>query len=985
MNIQMNFAQNFWWIVAKFLPKTKNMTKRILLNLILLFSCSAYTFAQSGTIRGTVYDDATGEVLIGVTVVIDGTEKGTVTDIDGKFEIKLEPGTYTLKVSYVSYGTLNIENTAVTEGEVTVLDNIRLKEDVAQLEELVVTAQAIRTTEEALLAVKMKSANLLDGISSTSFRRIGDSDAASAIKRVTGVSIEDGKYVFVRGLGDRYTKSTLNGVDIPGLDPDRNTVQMDMFPTSLIDNIVVLKSFTPDLPGDFTGGIVNIDIKDFPEEKTFNISLSGGYNPSMHFNSDYLTYNGGDTDFLGFDDGTRDIPTNQSVDNIPLYPQVIGKPNSEQGLRFRSILESFTPQMAAMKKNSFMDYGLGLNFGNQISAGKNTIGYNLSVIYKNSTEYYKDAEYGRYGKGNSDEYELQTLEYQKGDYGTNNVVLSGLAGIALKRDQAKYRINFLHSQNGESKAGIFNFRGSEFGAVFEANQNNLEYSERSLTNILLAGTHFSKDETWEIEWKLSPTRSRITDPDVRFIRYRTDLPNLSINSEVGFPERIWRFLEEDNLAGKVDATKTYQLFGKPSKLKTGANYVYKMRDYEIQNFQFVPFNVPLTGDPNEIFFPENLWPTNENGSRGTRYEPGFLPNNTNKFDAHVENIALYASNEFNIATPLKAIIGLRVEKYNQYYTGLNQDGLALDEEEVLDDLDFFPSLNLIYSIADNKNIRFSYSRTVARPSFKEASFAQIFDPLTGRTFIGGFSDDVDQVTGEVFWNGNLTATKVDNLDLRWEVFQKQGQTISFGGFYKTFDRPIEIVQYVTASNNFQPRNVGDGKALGAEFEVRQSLAFITKALENFTVNGNVTVTYSEIEMGLTEYNARVRKARVGESIDKTRDMAGQAPYIVNTGLSYKGPENSFEAGFYYNVQGKTLTYVGIAEKPDVYSVPFHSLNFNANKSFGRDKKFQVGMNVSNLLGAKRKLVFESFGAQDQIFSKLSPGTNISFKLGYTFR
>ena len=961
------------------------MIKHIAGCIISLLTLSTYSFAQTGTIRGTVFDDGTGEALIGVTVVVDGTDQGTATDIDGKFELKLQPGVYTLKISYISYASVSIENTRVSEGETTVLDNIRLKEDVAELQELVVTAQAIRTTEEALLTVKQKSANLLDGISSTSFRKMGDSDAASAIKRVTGVSVEDGKYVFVRGLGDRYTKSTLNGVDIPGLDPDRNTVQMDMFPTSLIDNIVVLKSFTPDLPGDFTGGIVNIDIKDFPEEKTFNISLTGGFNPSMHFNKDYLTYNGGDTDFLGFDDGTRDIPTGGDVSNIPLYPQVIGRPDSEAGLRFRSILNSFNPTMAAMKEKSFMDYGFGLNIGNQLSAGKSTIGYNFSLVYKNTTEYYEDAEYGRYGKGNSDQYELETLEYQKGDYGTNNVVLSGLAGVALKRDHAKYRLNILHSQNGESRAGMFDFRGSEFGAVFEAAQTNLEYSERSLTNILLAGTHFSKDQSWEIEWKLSPTRSRITDPDVRFIRYRTDLPNLSINSEVGFPERIWRFLEEDNLAGKLDASKSYQLFGRQAKLKVGGSYLYKMRDYEIQNFQFVPFQVALTGDPNEIFSAENLWPSNAGGTRGTRYEPGFLPNNTNKFDSHVENVGVYLSNEFSLASPLKAIVGLRVEQFQQFYTGLNQDGLALDEEQVLDDFDFFPSLNLIYAITDQKNLRFSYSRTIARPSFKEASYAQIFDPLTGRTFIGGFSDDIDQVSGEVFWDGNLTATKVDNFDLRWEAFQTKGQTISLGAFYKSFYRPIEVVQFVTASNNFQPRNVGDGKAVGVEIEVRKSLGFLAEKLDNFTINGNVTVTYSQIEMGTTEYNARVRKARAGETIDKTREMAGQAPYLINTGLAYWGKDNGFEAGLYYNVQGKTLTFVGIAEKPDVFSVPFHSLNFNANRSFGASRKFQLGLNVNNLLGSERKLVFESFEATDKVFSRLKPGTSVSLKLGYSFK
>lgn len=946
-----------------------------------MLNCSAFSFAQNGIIRGTVYDGATGETLIGVTVVVEGTGAGTITDIDGKFEIQLQPGNYNLKVSYVSYASLNIENAKVEEGKVTVLDNIRLNESIEQLAEIVVTAHAIRTTEEALLTTKMKSANLMDGISSTSFRKIGDSDAASAVRRVSGVSVEEGKYVFVRGLGDRYTKSTLNGVDIPGLDPDRNTVQMDMFPTNLIDNIIVLKSFTPDLPGDFTGGVVNIDIKDFPEERVFNVSMNAGYNPAMHFNSRYVTSQKGSTDFLGFDDGTRSIPTEKNED-IPRYADVIGRPDSEQGIQYRNLLQKFNPVMAAIRDKSAMDHGFGINIGNQIGRNNNTIGYNFSLVYRNSTEYYEGAEYGRYGKGNASEYELAAREQQVGDFGSNNVILSGLAGIALKREHAKYRINFLHSQNGESRAGLFQYTNSDLGANFEADQTNVEYSERTLTNVLLGGTHFSRDARWHIDWKISPTASRITDPDIRFTRYRTDGGSLSIGSEVGFPERIWRFLEEDNLAGKTDVTRDYLLFNKSAKLKFGSSYNYKQRNYSIQSFQIIPQGVQLAGDPNEVFAPENLWPSNAAGTRGTRYEPSFLPNNTNKYDANAENIAAYISNEFSITPALKTIIGVRVENYVQHYTGLNQQRVSLNNVKVLDDLDFFPSVNLIHSLTDNQNLRLSYSKTVARPSFKESSYAEIYDPLTGRTFIGGFFEDKDPVTGDIIWDGKLSATRIDNFDIRWEFFQKRAQTVSLSGFYKTFDRPIEMVQYVTAPNNFQPRNVGNGEAIGVELELRQSLGFLSAIAENIFLNGNVTVTESEIAMSPTEYNSRVTKAREGEAIENKRQMAGQAPYIINAGLSYNGLNNGLEAGLYYNVQGETLQFVGVADRPDVYTVPFHSMNFNANKTFGADQRLRVGVGISNILDAERKSVFKSFRAQDQIFSRLKPGTRFSLSLSY---
>src|SRR5690606_14741448 len=303
-------------------------------------------FAQTGIIRGTVSDSATGEPLVGVTVQVEGTTMGTILDFHGKFALTVAEATHTLAVSYVSFSPTRIEDTRVGAGTVTVLDNIRLGAHVAVLQEVVVTVEATRTSDVSLLTVKRRSANLLDGISAANLRKIGDSDAASAVKRVPGVSIEGGRYVFVRGLGDRYTKSTLNGMDVPGLDPDRNTLQMDLFPTNIVDNLVVLKSFTADLPGDFTGGIVDINTKDFPGEKTLSASVSLGYNPSMHFNSNYLTYEGGKTDFLGVDDGTRAIPTGMST-NTPLYADVVGRPGSEPGREFRKILEGFNPTLSA--------------------------------------------------------------------------------------------------------------------------------------------------------------------------------------------------------------------------------------------------------------------------------------------------------------------------------------------------------------------------------------------------------------------------------------------------------------------------------------------------------------------------------------------------------------------------------------------------------------------------------------------------------------
>ena len=952
--------------------------------LIILF-ISSMVSAQNGFIRGTVYDDANGETLPGVTVLIEGTYKGTITDLDGKFNLPIEPGTYNLKLSFISYEALIIEDLEVKADEVNLLDNLRLKEATIEFTEVTIRGTAIRNTENAMLTIKSKSANLLDGISAVSLRKTGDSDAASSIKRVPGVSVEGGKYVFVRGLGDRYTKTILNGVDIPGLDPDRNTLQMDIFPTNVIDNIIVHKSFSPDLPADFTGGVIDIATKDFPASKKGNVSISLGYNPAYHFNSDYITYEGGQTDFLGFDDGTREIPAEQ---NIPFFSEVVGNPDGEKGLRYQEILSTFNPNLAAYRQNSLMDYSIGTSYGNQFPGEKTTLGYSFAFSYKNSTEFYKDAEYGRYGlAGNKDIMEMDVREFQLGDFGVNNVLISGMAGIAIKTLKSKMRINALHLQNGESKGGIFDFEGSDQGSIFSGFQHNLDYSQRSLSNLFFSGKHSLDEAKWEIEWKIAPTFARMDDPDIRFTRYVVSDGNHVIGTESGFPERIWRELSETNLAGLIHITRDYQFRGEDAKLKFGGAYTYKQRDFNIMSFALNIRNVPLTGNPNELLFEENLWPRNGKISEGTAFEARFVPVNPNQFNANTNLAAGYVSTELSPLNRLKAIVGIRLEQYTQRYTGQDQLGTnILDNDKVLDDLDFFPAINLIYNIKEKQNLRFSFSKTIARPSFKELSYAEIFDPISGRTFVGGLFRDANDLAGIEYWDGNLISTDIFNFDLRWETFSTAGQTISGGVFYKKFNNPIEVVQYATQTGAFQPRNVGDGQVIGAEVEIRKNLDFLGENLSSLSIAGNVTITESRIKLSKTEYDSRLENARTGQEVSEYREMAGQAPVIVNFGILYDGGENGFwkglEAGIFYNVQSRTLQYVGIVDRPDIYLEPYHSLNFNGSKSFGKDERWQVGLKAKNILNDNKESIYMSFMADNQYFSRLAPGTSFQLSLAY---
>ncbi len=953
---------------------------------IFIFFLSLNLWAQNGIIRGIVLDESTGDPLISVTVIAEGTTKGILTDLDGKFNLLISPGTYNVKFSYISYESKVITGINVNPGEVTFLDHMLLKSSTIGLGEVTVTANASRNTEGRIMSVKMHSPNLLDGISAANFRRMGDSDAASSIKRVPGVAVEGGRYVYVRGLGDRYTKTILNGVDIPGLDPDRNTMQLDIFPTNIIDNIIIHKSFSGELPADFTGGVIDIETMDFPDHKKGNLFLGSGYNHDFHFRKDYLSYKGGRTDFLGFDDGTRAIPAKT---NLPFFASILRDPTGNQALRYREVLESFNPTMAAMRQTSLMDYNFGASFGNQIPLKKITLGFNFGFSYKSNSEFYKNAEYGRYGlSSDPDVTDLEVREFQVGDFGVSSVLISGIAGFAVKTMHSKYRLNIIHLQNGESKAGIFDYEGSDQGSIFSGYQHNLEYSQRSLTNILINGKHSFNKSKWDLVWKLSPTISSISDPDTRFVRYVTNNSVMKINTESGFPERIWRDLSEINLTGVVHISRKLKFRGEKAGINFGGSYVYKERDFMIHKFMLNIRNLSLTGNPDELFRPENLWPLNgKDYTSGTTYEAGFIPSNPNQFNACSINTAGYVSTELCLVKKLRIIAGLRIEKYMQRYTGQNQLGtIVLINEKVMDNLDIFPSVNMIYSISTNQNLRASYAKTIARPSFKELSFAEITDPISGRTFAGGMFRDADDVAGRVFWDGNLTSSDIHNLDLRWEIFQKDAQMISIGGFYKYFIRPIEIVQYASQTGCFQPRNVGNGQVFGAEIEFRKNLGIISDRFKNLSIISNISVTRSRIELSLTEYYSKIENARTTEKIERYREMAGQSPWIINSGITWDGSDKGFfaglEAGLYYNVQGITLQYTGIADRPDIYSLPFHNLNFTINKRFGKEKRVQIGFKIDNVLNDKRESVFRSFNPTDQFFTKLEPGTTYHLKLNY---
>ncbi len=939
------------------------MSNKTLFSIFLFFSIPLFFYSQSGTISGTVNDGEYNDVLPFANVYVKDTEKGTTTDFEGDYTLELEEGVYTIVFSFVGYETKEVQEVTVKNGEVFTL-NTTLNASAGMLDEVVVTTTARRNTEQSVLNLQKNSATLMDGLSTESIGRSGASTIASAVRSVPGVSVQEGKFIYVRGLGDRYTKSILNGMDIPGLDPDKNTIQMDIFPTNILENIIVYKSASADLPADFTGGVVDIVTKDFPSKKQMGFSFSVGYNPDMHFNENYLSYERGKTDFLGFDDGTRKIPVSQNTD--------IPDPAATNNESLEGITRSFNPKLAAERQNSLMDFSLGFNYGNQFELGENKLGFIASLDYKNTTTFYEGFENGVYQKPEErDEFELRFDRRQFGDLGQNNVLASILTGLSYKTERSKYTLNILHLQNGESRAALFDQR-TEISNFIETVKDNLEYTQRSVSNLLFGGKHSNDDGSFTTDWKIAPTLSKSQDKDVRLTTFIKRDGEFRISPDAGFPNRIWRDLEEVNAVSKIDFTKKYTLFKNNASLKFGGLYSYKQRDYTINSFNigFRDVNTTdLNGDPDAILSDENIWTPESNS--GYYIRGNFQPANT--FDANQNTAALYLSNEFKISEKFRTILGLRAEQFTSYFTGEGRQGgetLVFDNEKLLDKLDFFPSVNLIYEVLPNTNLRLSYSKTTARPSFKEKSLVQIVDLLTGIIFLG---------------NIDLEPSYIDNLDFRFEIFGDDAQMFALSSFYKRFKDPIELVAFSNiAPNNFTPRNAPSAEVLGLEFEARKNFGFIAEGLKNLSVNLNLSIIESRIEMNKgegEEYESRLAFAREGERIDDTRALQGQSPFLINTSILYNNETLGLETGLFYNVQGKTLEVVGFGKNPDVFIQPFNSLGFNISKTIGKEKNSEITFKMDNILDNDRESLYESFGAENRPFEFRSPGR--SFSLGYS--
>ncbi len=937
-----------------------------------IFSAN-YAVAQSkGKISGKLVDSQTGDPLIYANVKIEDTSFGAASDLEGHYIINaVPPGNYTLIVQYIGYASTKVTDVKVVAGEVTTV-NATLSPEILQGDEVVVTAKALTNTEASLLKHRQRAVAVSDAISAEAISQAGAGDAAEAVKQITGASVVDGKYVYVRGLGDRYTSTQLNGASIPSTDPYKRSGSIDLVPTSLIDNIVTVKSFTPDKPGDFSGGTVNIQTKDFPEKLKIDFSTSVSYNTNTTFNDGRNTigYSGGDLDWLGIDDGSRNVPDYIKRNGVPFYNNA----STESLQQLSKATKVFNKQMWTESVTPGMNQSYSLSIGNQINVLNRPLGFIGSLSYSNSYSAYDNGQYNAWNLLEDSSKVLNQL-YNYNHYKTNHEILWGtlLKGSYKLTNSDILSFNLIYNVNGASSADYYegNYTYDKLDDD-DLHQNHvLGFNERRLTSLQFNGDHqFRYLYGLRFDWKASFSQTRQDEPDLRYfttylrINEEEQVPGVFTNL---VPQRYYRYLTEDNNEFAANFALPFnQWSGLKSTLKFGALYSDKNREFEELNYKYSDYN-GYYGDPEAYFSDKNMEPDS------TAVVINGVPYISRDLDLYIEEGDIGANNytgekivnaqylmvDLPILSSLRFIGGVRYEKTDMELMSADnrKENGKISTEDVL------PSINVIYNIKENMNLRLSATRSLARPTLRELAPYASYDFVVGFTAIG---------------NPELKRTLIDNYDIRWEWFSRPGEIYAVSAFYKNFQDPIEQAFIVSASNReITWKNVDEAKTMGVEFEIRKKLDIISPYLSNYMVGTNLSLVHSEVQIHEDEL-ALIRLKR--PNFDDTRELEGQSPFLVNFNLGYDNYEKGVFWNVYYNVFGKRLSEVSKDGTPFVYEQPVHTLN--ANFSMRITNNIKLKLSGKNLLDAEYKKTHEYEGTE-YIFRNHTRGRTFSMGFAYS--
>lgn len=898
---------------------------KILLLLITAgFSLSVFSQTVPGTISGVVRDNATGETMPGVNVVIEGTLRGASTDAEGRFTIpSVTPGNVNMVFTFISYKPLRMEGVIVRSGSVTAIDAV-MEDQSVELDDIVVVATKRTDSEVSVMNSIKNSPVVVSGVSAQLISRTQDKDASEVVRRLPGVSVVDDRFIVVRGLSSRYNNVWLNNSTAPSLEADVRSFSFDLIPSSMIENIFILKSPTAELPADYSGGFIKISTTGIPSRNGFSVSYGTALRQYATFGN-FLMEKGSSTDWLTAGVKHRELPdampahldTYESATNPVIRERV-----TELG---RSLNNSWDALTSTALPDQKFSVGLTRRYekGNFIAGNVTSFTYSYSNTFRKvMNNNYSIYNYAYDTPGILDEF--TDLQYKaSARVGLmHNWTLYPVQGM-----KAEFR-NFFTSTSG---SGVTLREGRDWynnGRSVRSGEN--KYTSRLIYSGQLGLEQMFKEGKTVIDFTAGYALSSRNEPDIRRYRYISNdgetSPYILLfgnNPDLSSVSRMWLGLDETNFSVMVNFLHKFSPGNSVgAEVKTGVLAEKRVRSFSARNFGYSisddasPFSA--TSLPvQEIFAPGNI-----NLTDGLKLKE--ITALSDSYGASSGVLAGYASLRLRFSHRADLSMGLRIEKDKQELDSYRQ-GTTIPVHVVRDTINIFPSANFAWNLSSANLVRFTYGMSVNRPEFREMA------PF--------YFVDFDQNAG-IYGNEDIKQAYIHNFDLRYELYPGNNETFNAGIFFKHFINPIEVAIRGNNPTQFSFDNISSAYSFGLETEARKSLGFITDRLEKLTAVVNLSLIKSSVAFD--------------------RPLQGQSPYIVNLGLFWQDTDRGFMASLVYNRIGKRIIAVGRPSPnewesiPDIYEMPRNEADLAVSKKIGERLEIKAG--IKDLFG--EKVVFQ---------------------------
>jgi len=922
---------------------------------MLFVLCFLSVAVYAGKIVGKVADEKTGEAIIGATVLIKGSNNGTATDVDGNFSLNVAPGLHTVQVKYIGYQTKEVDGVDI-KGDETVTINVIITEATStQLNEVVVRSSLKKENISALYVMQKNSISVSSGISADIIQRSPDRNTGEVLKRVSGASIQNGKFVIIRGLSERYNAAMINGAQMQSTEPDKKAFSYDVIPSNLIDNIIINKTASADLPGDFAGGVVQVLTKDVPDNNFFNVGVGLGYNTQVTFKDVYAAERS-TGEYMGLRNNSNELP-NAFGSGYQYYKGLTANQRfiitRELENNFKQYRHTALPNMALQ-----LSAGDARRFKNGAKLGS-VLGVSYRNGYNESPDFFR-ATWNANGSNNNSTVERWTKF---------NSALSGLANFAYVTNKSKYSFrnlfNTMHDDINYSREG-FSYGSNQFTNLYSTVP-----LDRQLFSSQLEGEHALGSNNIKLNWGLNYSLLFATQYDLRtagltqkavevaegqWARDSSTQPIVNDRSS----RRFFSDLTDHSYGGNVSATIPFDLFNQKQSLKAGYLGLRKSREFNARIFQYKPAQ-----DYKEK---ENLsyeWMFHPNYINKNGFELEEQTNATDRYEASSMLHAGFLMLDNHLSERWRLTWGVRYESYSQQLMAENMSGAMIDKTTTFNDL--LPSVNLSYSPSEKTKIRLSASRTVNRPEFREIAPFMFVDFENNWQLIG---------------DTNLVRANITNIDARYEYYPGAGEAITAGVFYKHFKNPIESIMDNQSNLDlliFGYKNAPSAKAFGVEVDVRKNLSFVSDAswLENLIIGANVTYVKSEVELDSANFG-----------VTGTRPLQGQSPYLINFSALYNDAKTGLGISALYNRIGERIYVVGSRDLPTTWEKGRDVIDFQISKSLFK-KRAELKLTVSDILNQNYVFYWNYDGknsykeGSDRVFQKYNLGT--TFTIGFTYR